>query len=266
MIQLRNSRTDLLVEGDISVSAVFEIIDPDAPVKITFLINNGDNYTNDRNVVLTIEAEDEQNVVTEMIICNYEDFSGCDWEEYTTVKNWELTSGDGVKDVYIKFKDAVENESLPSSDSIILDTELTFSFDYVSSDIIKLENNVLITYNRRPVFFGKGEVGVKVNILIESDPISGETVIDSNGNWSWAPGIDIYPGKHNVTITAQDEAGNTFQETYILNVLLHEELTRAGDNIYPITGLIILIFSLINFVLVKKWGWRFLHIRIKSLQ
>ena len=43
-------------------------------------------------------------------------------EAYATTKSWTLSTGDGLKSVYVKFKDAAGNWSNPVSDSITLDT------------------------------------------------------------------------------------------------------------------------------------------------
>ncbi|MDD3647154.1 MAG: InlB B-repeat-containing protein, partial [Candidatus Dojkabacteria bacterium] len=225
---VENPRTDLLVEEDISVTATFEIINSEAPQKLNFKINNGDNYTNTKDTGLTIEAQDDQNEVSEMIVCNNADFTGCEWENYQTTKSWELTGGDGVKNVYIKFKDSVGNESLASSDSIILDTEISISQD--ETDFTITDEGSRTTYNQRPVFSGRGEIGATVTIIINSNPITGTTTVDSNRNWSWTPDQDIPLGEHTVTITTQDQAGNSFQISYPLEVLV-QQLPESGQQI-----------------------------------
>ena len=45
------------------------------------------------------------------------------WEPYTTSKTWALTGGDGIKAVYVRFKDGLGNtNATPFFDSIVLDT------------------------------------------------------------------------------------------------------------------------------------------------
>lgn len=48
--------------------------------------------------------------------------SAASWEEYAASKNIQLTTGDGVKTVYVKFRDAVGNESAAVSATTTLDT------------------------------------------------------------------------------------------------------------------------------------------------
>ena len=44
------------------------------------------------------------------------------WESYTTSKSWVLSAGDGVKTVYVQFKDGLGNGSGDFTDTITLDT------------------------------------------------------------------------------------------------------------------------------------------------
>ena len=95
-------------------------------------IDNDNQYTNQSTVDLTISATDGGvNSVSmtgaEMFISNAADFSSGSWESYSTAKSaWSInTASDGVKTVYIKFRDSLGNEqenSEASSDTIILDT------------------------------------------------------------------------------------------------------------------------------------------------
>ena len=97
-------------------------------IKITFdgggsvSINSGASYTNSTSVTLTISASDAGSSVSQMKVSESSSFSGASWETYTTSPSFILSSGDGEKTVYVKFKDAAGNESTSiASDSIILD-------------------------------------------------------------------------------------------------------------------------------------------------
>ena len=81
------------------------------------VINGGEAYTSSREVTLTILA----NTAQKMILANSADFSGADWENYATSKNWTLASVDGQKKIYLKVKYDTE-ESCVISDDIIMDT------------------------------------------------------------------------------------------------------------------------------------------------
>ena len=47
------------------------------------------------------------------------------WENYTQVKSYILSGGDGEKTVYFRVKDRAGNTASPVSDTIILDTSLS---------------------------------------------------------------------------------------------------------------------------------------------
>ncbi|MCX5695018.1 MAG: hypothetical protein NT014_07895 [Candidatus Omnitrophica bacterium] len=92
----------------------------------TIKINNDNQYTNSTAVALNLSATDAESGMgagAQMQFSN----DNTTWstpEAYTTSKNWTLSSGDGTKTVYAKFKDAAGNWSSAVSDYIILDITL----------------------------------------------------------------------------------------------------------------------------------------------
>jgi Bacterial Ig-like domain len=113
--QLRNSVSN---ESDVVSNSI--ILDTTGPTGISITINNGDPYTNEVNVELTLAATDEWAPIM-MIISNEATFAGSAWEPYSTSKAWTITTGDGTKEVYAKFRDAGSNESGNVSDDILYD-------------------------------------------------------------------------------------------------------------------------------------------------
>src|SRR3989339_780654 len=114
----------------------------------TITINSGDEITNSLEATLTLSASDALSGVTSMMISESSSFTGASWESYSTTKAYTLTSSDGTKTVYVKFKDAAGNESSVYSDTIILDTtdpegpvviESPTSNEYTNSQTITLE-------------------------------------------------------------------------------------------------------------------------------
>lgn len=85
-----------------------------ASVVGTVVINNDAATTSNPNVTLTLTGTN----ATEMVIGNDPNFIGSSWETFATSKTWTLTSGDGVKTVYTKFKDSAGNLSQTASDTI----------------------------------------------------------------------------------------------------------------------------------------------------
>ncbi len=84
------------------------------PTNTSISINAGAATTSLLSVTLTLGATG----ATQMTISNNASFSGASWETYITSKSWTLTSGDGLKTVYAKFRDSSENISTAVSDTI----------------------------------------------------------------------------------------------------------------------------------------------------
>lgn len=94
------------------------------------VINGNDKYTNSRDISLTILASSAD----QMLISNDQSFSGVNWENYSSIKDWTLATTDGEKDVFIKIKYDAGEESSASSDNILLDTTPPIPLLWVSPD------------------------------------------------------------------------------------------------------------------------------------
>lgn len=94
--------------GNESATAMAQIrLDTEPPIPRYVRINNNATSTNSPNVVLSMEAKD----ATFMMIANDPKFTGAYWEPYAVTKEWTLTSGQGLKRVFVKFKDNAQNAS-----------------------------------------------------------------------------------------------------------------------------------------------------------
>ncbi len=91
--------------------------DTTAPANASISINAGATTTSTLSATLSLSATDNA-LVTQMIVSNDAGFGGASWESYVTSKTWTLVSGDGVKTVYAKFRDAAGNMSTAVSDTI----------------------------------------------------------------------------------------------------------------------------------------------------
>jgi uncharacterized delta-60 repeat protein len=100
-------------------SVVLDTLNPSG----TIIIDEDKEYSLSRSISLNILATDTGTGVSKMMVCNSSSFSNCVWEDYKLIKSWTLESGDGIKQVYIKFKDGANRESVSYSDSIILETK-----------------------------------------------------------------------------------------------------------------------------------------------
>jgi len=61
--------------------------------------------------------------------------------------------------------------------------------------------------DQKPKFAGTGIPNDKVKIIIQSEIIQGEAVVDSLGTWTFQPATPLPAGQHTITITAKDALG-----------------------------------------------------------
>ncbi len=100
-----------------------EFTDVTPPHGCSVLINDGDAYTNDPDVTLSLSAYDNSGYVD--AVCFSSDGEiWSEWRDYASTASWTLSvsEGDGEKTVWARFRDPVGNESAAVWDTIILDT------------------------------------------------------------------------------------------------------------------------------------------------
>ena len=107
--------------GGTSQGTAVQVRIDSAPPTGSVKINSGDAFTKSTAVQLTLTASDTSGLF-QMCISNTN--SACStWENFSKSKNWNLSSDDGTKTVYVWFKDKVGNiNPSPFSDQITLDT------------------------------------------------------------------------------------------------------------------------------------------------
>lgn len=163
----------------------------------TILINNGAKYTRSRNVTLTLDAD---NAVEMSFSNNNPTWSA--WEAYATTKSWTLTSGNGQKTVYVKFKDAGGIESDTYSDTIILDTT-------APTGSISINNGAAYT-NSRFVTLALSAIGA-ATMCFSNDNSSWSSWENCATSKSWT--LTSGDGTRRVYARFKDAAGNV-SETY----------------------------------------------------
>ncbi|MGC2423221.1 MAG: hypothetical protein WA666_02575, partial [Nitrospirota bacterium] len=84
-------------------------------------INSGAAFTTTTTATLTLLAFDT-NGVSQMQICNDSAFDTGPWETYAASKAWTLSSGNGLKTVYVRYMDGAGNISATYTATITLDT------------------------------------------------------------------------------------------------------------------------------------------------
>ena len=194
-------------------------------------INSGAQATSSGTVALSIYADDTSGV-DQMIISNYSDFAGSGWESYTTTKNWPLTNGDGIKTVYIKYKDTQGNESAVYSDNIILNTTSPTGTIAINSESAVTDNTLItlsISAQKETVTVSVydsvyGEVCQTIQPNIELMKIS-DLIDMSTGSWepytttkAWT--LTGEDGTKNLYIKFKDSLGNesnTYSDSIILD-------------------------------------------------
>jgi len=113
---------------------------------ISVIINNGDNYTNSRTVNVGFVLPETASL---MQVSENADLTDAYWQNYRTSLSFELSSGDGVKYVYARFRfsDGSESDSIsPVMDSIWLDTEAKIDSVYFDPSGVTLSINDTIDF------------------------------------------------------------------------------------------------------------------------
>jgi fibronectin type 3 domain-containing protein len=140
-------------------------------------IDNGQMKTPSRNVTLTMSAAAGTQL---MQLSNNENLVGAQWQPFRTTSAWELEGGDGVKNVYARFRDGEDNDSTIASDGIILDTraviesvtEDTQGASMVAGETIHFTLDAQELYGQAEVDIGN----VVIAIALYDDGVGGDTV------------------------------------------------------------------------------------------
>ena len=100
-------------------------LDTTAPSGVTLTINNGALYASSTAVTLGITLADEDTTGYQMKIWGVAgalEEAQAEWENFAASKAVTLDGEDGLKTVYVKVRDDVDNESAAVSDTITLNT------------------------------------------------------------------------------------------------------------------------------------------------
>lgn len=128
--------------------------DTNAPAG-SIVINGGQAHTPSTNVTLTLSAADNSGAVSQMQL-SHDGANYSAWEPYATSKSWGLRPGDGLKTVYVRFRDAAANVSAPATDTITLDTTGPPSVSFLTTNLTVAEADapviVTVALSRSTVF------------------------------------------------------------------------------------------------------------------
>lgn len=107
--------------GLVSDSYPDKIILDTIPPTGLITIAEGSAYTNSSSLALTLLADDATSGVAEMRFSN-DGITWSLWETYAVSKSWALTTVEGIKTVYVQYRDNAGLVSDITSDTITLDT------------------------------------------------------------------------------------------------------------------------------------------------
>jgi hypothetical protein len=216
---------------------------PNAPDTIppqgSIVINNSDSYAVTASATLGITASDNDGAaVIKMMLSNSSDFSGASWETFSATRAWTLSTGEGTKTVYAKFKDASENESAVCSDTILLDSTLPGPPsvpDLATADDTGISSTDNITKNTTGLTFsGTGaEQGSTVK-LYSGSSVLGTAPADLTGTWSLD--INLSEGVYNLFARAADVAGNESPSSAVLVVTVDTTPPGVPKILKPVEG------------------------------
>jgi hypothetical protein len=201
------SLTSLAVDGSAVTAAspyVFSNVVSNHTISATFAdttpptgtlsINNNAAYANSTTVTLSISATDSGSGVSQMQFSN-DNTAWSTAETYSTSKLWTLSTGDGLKAVYAKYKDTAGNWSLVTGASITLDT---------TSPTITITSPVAGTTRDSAPLLSYTVTDATTTVASITVNVDGSLVTKVSGSY-----LDVLSnGTHTVRIDATDAAGN----------------------------------------------------------
>ncbi|NOZ85769.1 MAG: hypothetical protein GXP49_05830 [Deltaproteobacteria bacterium] len=199
------------------------VLDTTAPSG-SMAINTGDSSTTSRSVVLNFSAVSSD--VSKVMVSEDSGFLGAVWQEYNSVLSWSLSSGDGTKTVYAKFRDGAGNESAAVSDSIVLDTNAP------ENPSVVIDGGA--AYNNEPghaLVLTLSAVGAsEMNIAEKQDFSVGTGWISYSTTYTYSL-VDTGEGDKTIFVRYKDAAGN---ESEVVSDSIVHDVTAPSDGIVSI--------------------------------
>lgn len=180
-------------------------LDTTAPSGVTLSINDGALYATSTAVTLTIATTDGVTTGYQMKVWGIDgvtDEGSASWENFSASKSVNLTSGDGLKTVYIKVRDDVGNESAQVSDTITLNTTVPV-VTITGPDKSKISkvtgfNTSIINFTSDVAF---EEYKVCVVPQNNSTQDAGTIIGTTNGSINTSGSDGDYPASENIQVT-----------------------------------------------------------------
>ncbi|NLR90611.1 MULTISPECIES: hypothetical protein [Flammeovirga] len=211
------------------------VIDTEPPLGGKIVIDNNAEFSIDKEHYVTLKLFARK--ADFMQVSNDPTFMDTKWETYKTIKKWKLDDKDGVKTVFVRYKDLAGNVSEPTSDNIILDTKPPFS----CSIIVKNHKDGVVNHpDAIALIRVNAEDAIKMQISNHPNFEKIRWIGYSEYNIPWRlPGED---GVKEIYTRFMDEAGN-ISDTYSVNVTLDRtppvqgsvEIAEAKDKLTNLT-------------------------------
>jgi len=201
------------------------------PSTMSVQINGGDRYTSSSQVTLTLFASD-----ADQCRVSNDKNTWSAWQPYTTSMSWELTPGDGIKDVYYECKDSLGNVGVPVSATITLDTgspsiniaspedgqtySNPFELKFTVTDKTTSQVDCTGTLDGAAIAIGHTDVGQQDEMAIHAEPGSHTLKITCNdGVNSASQSVSFTVGEAPaVSLTINNGAGHTHDQQVTLHV------------------------------------------------
>jgi PKD repeat protein len=132
------------IDRDHSLTAIFTgpLLDTTPPIG-SVVINEGTETTDSLFVDLILSAVDPESDVVQMRFSN-DGSSWSSWETFSLSKSWALTSGEGLKTVYVQFRNEADLVSNSYQDTIILNLFKAPVASFVFSSVSLKEGDIVM--------------------------------------------------------------------------------------------------------------------------
>ncbi|MEQ4530875.1 MAG: Ig-like domain-containing protein, partial [Mixta sp.] len=164
--------------------------------------------------------------------------------------NWSFTPDklldEGKHELTITEKDPSGNESKPS-DPIVIEVDTTApnvpTIEHIMDKVGSVTGEIqhaAYTDDAKPEMSGTGEAGATITIY-DNGKVIGQTEVNADGRWYFQPGDTLAEGRHSITVSQMDKAGNVSDPSDTRDFIVisspgKSEQPGIIDNTGPITG------------------------------
>ena len=188
-------------------------------------INNNETITRSRSVIATLYASDAVSGVSEMHMSN-NNATWSPWETYSSSKSWTLSLGDGMKTIYVQFRNNAGLTSSVYSDSIILETPQVFDvmWDDVHYPMLLNSNSTISNFD-----FNQSKAEISFDVTGEPGTI-GHCNITIPNNLLWG-NFSVYVD--GLEVQYEKTSDSTHSSLYFLYSLSTKTVQIKATDVIP---------------------------------